>query len=61
MRIRENVQAVIDGILKGHILGTFDRWYADDVVTRETGVVLELRGFWSCSTLPPVDSLEPTH
>ncbi len=38
MSIRENVQAVVDGILKGDILGTFDRWYADDVVMSENGV-----------------------
>ena len=38
MSIREDVQAVIDGILKGDILGTFDRWYADDVVMSENGV-----------------------
>jgi hypothetical protein len=38
MSTRENVQAVIDGILKGDILGTFDRWYADDVVMSENGV-----------------------
>ena len=38
MSIRDDVQAVIDGILKGDILGTFDRWYADDVVMSENGV-----------------------
>ena len=38
MSNRENVQAVIDGILKGDILGTFDRFYADDVVMSENGV-----------------------
>ena len=37
MSTRENVRAVIDGILKGDILGTFDRWYADDVVMSENG------------------------
>ena len=37
MTTRERVQAVIDGILKGEILGTFDRWYADDVVMSENG------------------------
>ena len=37
MSTRENVGAVIDGILKGDILGTFDRWYADDVVMSENG------------------------
>ncbi|MFT5359009.1 MAG: ketosteroid isomerase-like protein [Polyangiales bacterium] len=35
MSIRANVQAVIDGISKGDILGTFDEWYADDVVMSE--------------------------
>ena len=38
MSNRDNVQAVIDGILKGDILGTFDRFYADDVVMSENGV-----------------------
>ena len=38
MSIRDNVQAVIDGILKGDILGTFDRWYADDIVMSENGM-----------------------
>jgi ketosteroid isomerase-like protein len=38
MSIRENVQAVIDGILAGKILETFDRYYADDVVMTENGV-----------------------
>ena len=38
MSTRENVQAVVDGILKGDILGTFDRWYADDVVMSENGI-----------------------
>ena len=38
MSIHENVQAVIDGILKGEILETFDRFYADDVVMSENGV-----------------------
>ena len=37
MSIRENVQTVIDGILKGEILETFDRFYADDVVMSENG------------------------
>ncbi len=37
MSTRANVQAVIDGILKGDILGTFDRFYADDVVMSENG------------------------
>lgn len=38
MSLREDVQAVIDGILKGEILETFDRYYADDVVMSENGV-----------------------
>ena len=38
MSIRDNVQSVIDGILKGDILGTFDQWYADDVVMSENGM-----------------------
>lgn len=38
MSIRSNVQAVIDGILKGDILATFDRYYADAVVMSENGV-----------------------
>jgi SnoaL-like protein len=37
MSQRANVQAVIDGILAGKILDTFDRWYADDVVMSENG------------------------
>ena len=38
MSIRENVQAVIDGTLRGEILETFDAYYADDVVMSENGV-----------------------
>ncbi len=38
MSIRENVQAVIDGILRGEIVETFDTWYADDIVMSENGV-----------------------
>ena len=38
MSIRDDVQAVIDGILKGAILETFDRYYAEDVVMSENGV-----------------------
>ena len=38
MSIRDGVQAVIDGILKGEILETFDEYYADDVVMSENGV-----------------------
>jgi ketosteroid isomerase-like protein len=34
---RANVQAVIDGILAGKILETFDRYYAEDVVMSENG------------------------
>lgn len=37
MDIRKDVQAVIDGILAGKILETFDRYYADDVVMSENG------------------------
>jgi ketosteroid isomerase-like protein len=37
MAVRDDVQAVIDGILAGDILGTFDRHYADDVVMSENG------------------------
>ena len=39
MSNRDNLPAVIDGILKGNILGTFDRLYADDVVMSENGGV----------------------
>ena len=38
MGMREDVQAVIDGILAGQILETFDKYYADDVVMSENGV-----------------------
>ncbi len=38
MGIQDSVQAVIDGILAGDILGTFDRFYADDVVMSENGI-----------------------
>ena len=38
MSDQDNVQAVIDGILKGDILGTFDRFYADAIVMSENGV-----------------------
>ena len=37
MSIRDSAQAVIDGILRGEILETFDRFYADDVVMSENG------------------------
>jgi ketosteroid isomerase-like protein len=37
MSIRDQVRAVVDGILAGDILGTFDRYYADDVVMSENG------------------------
>ena len=37
MSNRDHVQAVIDGILKGAILETFDQHYADDVVMSENG------------------------
>ena len=35
MSIKTQVQAVIDGILAGKILETFDAYYADDVVMSE--------------------------
>jgi ketosteroid isomerase-like protein len=38
MSVRDDVQAVIDGILKGQVLETFDSYYADDVVMSENGV-----------------------
>lgn len=38
MALKDQVQAVIDGILKGDILGTFETFYADDVVMVENGV-----------------------
>lgn len=38
MSTRQDVQSVIDGILAGKILETFDRYYADDVVMSENGV-----------------------
>lgn len=38
MSIRENVEAVIDGTLRGEILETFERYYADDVVMSENGL-----------------------
>lgn len=37
MSIRDKVQAVIDGVLEGKILETFDQYYADDVVMSENG------------------------
>lgn len=37
MNTREGVQAVVDGILAGRILETFDAYYADDVVMSENG------------------------
>ena len=37
MSIRKQVQAVIDGVLSGRILETFERYYADDVVMSENG------------------------
>lgn len=37
MDIRKDVQAVIDGVLAGKILETFERYYADDVVMSENG------------------------
>lgn len=38
MSIQNDVQSVIDGILKGEILETFERFYADDVVMSENGL-----------------------
>ena len=35
MSINKHVQAVIDGIMAGKILETFDAYYADDVVMSE--------------------------
>ena len=37
MTTRENVQAVIDGVLAGNVLETFDAYYDDDVVMSENG------------------------
>ncbi len=37
MSIRDHVQAVIDGTLRGEIVETFQRYYADDVVMSENG------------------------
>ena len=37
MDVREHVQAVIEGIQRGEVLDTFDRYYADDVVMSENG------------------------
>ncbi len=37
MSIHTQVQAVIDGVLSGRILETFERYYADDVVMSENG------------------------
>ncbi len=37
MSINNQVQAVIDGILGGKILETFDAYYADNVVMSENG------------------------
>ena len=38
MGIEADVQAVINGILKGEILETFEKYYADDVVMSENGL-----------------------
>ena len=38
MSVKPQVQSVIDGILKGKILETFDTYYADDVVMSENRV-----------------------
>lgn len=37
MNTRELTKAVIDGIMAGKILETFDKYYADDVVMTENG------------------------
>lgn len=37
MSTRDNVQAVIDGILAGKIMETFEKYYSDDVVMTENG------------------------
>ena len=37
MPTRENVQAVIDGILAGKLLETFDTYYGDDIIMSENG------------------------
>jgi len=34
---RESVKALVDGIVSGRIIETFDRLYADDVVMSENG------------------------
>lgn len=38
MSVRDDVQAVIDGTLRGEILETFERYYAEDVVMSENGL-----------------------
>lgn len=38
MSINTQVQAVIDGIMGGKILETFDAYYANDVVMSENGI-----------------------
>lgn len=43
MSIRDDVQAVIDGIRAGQVLETFERFYAEDVVMSENGAA-ERRG-----------------
>ena len=37
MNIENDVQGVIEGILSGKIIDTFDKYYADDVVMTENG------------------------
>ncbi|NKB81384.1 MAG: nuclear transport factor 2 family protein [Nitrospirales bacterium] len=37
MSLRNQVQAVIDGVVTGKILETFDTYYADNVVMSENG------------------------
>jgi hypothetical protein len=38
MALRDDVEAVIEGVRAGRILETFERWYADDVEMSENGV-----------------------
>lgn len=38
MTFKEQVQAVIDGILAGKILETFEEWYADDIIMSENSI-----------------------
>jgi len=40
---RANIQAVIDGVMNGKVMETFETWYADNVVMSENGAVDESR------------------